>query len=158
MSGPTGSNIVDAAMAVAIRFHNGQQNTHTNEPYILHPMRVYITTRDGGLDEIHQAVAWLHDTLEDTELTYHEIQAWFGSEVVWAVDAMTKRKGETNFDYYHRVKGNSVARRVKIHDIGDNFGRNHFIEDDATRLRMAAKYSLGMDILWRDFLEPVSAL
>ena len=62
---------------------------------------------------------------------------------------MTKRKGETNEDYYWRVKQNPHATRVKICDLLDNFGRNHLVEDEEKRLRMAAKYSLGFDILCR---------
>jgi (p)ppGpp synthase/HD superfamily hydrolase len=140
-------NAVDLATAYAIRLHNGQINKHDGEPYIAHVHRVAMHVRDRGLDTTHQAVAWLHDALEDTELTASELNAAFPPEVVSAVIALTKTKGVSNEDYYRRLTDNPVAARVKISDIIDNFSRNHAIEDDATRLRMGAKYSLGLDIL-----------
>lgn len=146
---PTSKHLVDKAMRWAILHHHGQYNQHNGEPYILHPMRVWMATRDGGLDEIHQAVALLHDILEDTDISALDFVNAFPAEVVEAVLALTKRNGETNEEYYNRVSGNLIARRIKIHDIQENFGRNHLIRDEATRLRMAKKYSLGMDILCR---------
>lgn len=140
-------NDVDLAMAYAMRFHNGQVNTYDGEPYVLHVQRVALHVRDRGLDATHQAVAWLHDTLEDTDLTPQELNAVFPPEIVAAVIALTKVKGQSNEEYYRNLTRNPIAARVKISDIIDNFSRNHMITDDATRLRMGAKYSLGLDIL-----------
>lgn len=140
-------NVVDIAIATAIQYHNGQINNHNAEPYILHVHRVAMHVRDRGLDDDHQAVAWLHDTLEDTSLTVNELNRLFEPRVVASVLALTKQKGQSNEDYYAFLTLNPLAARVKISDIVDNFSRNHTIQDDATRLRMAAKYSLGLDIL-----------
>lgn len=49
-----------------------------------------------------------------------------------------------------------IAARVKVSDLNDNFRRNHMITDDGKRLRMAGKYSLGLDIL-SDFRLPEAA-
>jgi hypothetical protein len=154
--------IVDTAMRLALQAHHGVVNKHDGEPYILHVHRVASNFGDDTLDQqLRKAVAWLHDTVEDTELTLKLIAAcYFPSHsplagqvhvplITDAVDAMTKRKGESNEDYYWRVKQNAIATDVKIADIHDNFGRNYMIEDEATRLRMAAKYSLGIEILCR---------
>lgn len=140
-------NVIDLAMATALQYHNGQINTHDGEVYLLHVQRVAAHVRARGLDETHQAVAWLHDTLEDTELTTAQLNSMFPAEVVTAVIALTKTKGVSNEEYYYNLTANPVAARVKVSDIVDNFSRNHQIEDDATRLRMATKYSLGMLIL-----------
>jgi (p)ppGpp synthase/HD superfamily hydrolase len=139
--------VVDLAMAVALEGHNGQINKHNGEPYILHVQRVALHVRDRGLDETHQAIAWLHDVLEDTEVTPHELNRLFEPLVVSAVLALTKKKGFSNEAYYHALCANPFAARVKISDIVDNFSRNHLIEDPDTRIRMMTKYSLGMDIL-----------
>lgn len=138
---------LDLAMSIALREHNGQVNKHDGEPYIAHVHRVAMHVRDRGLDETHQAVAWLHDVLEDTTFTVNLLNTMFNSDIVSAVLALTKQKGQSNEDYYNGLKSNPIAARVKISDIIDNFARNHQIPDDATRLRMAAKYSLGLDIL-----------
>lgn len=141
-------HLVDHAETVALRGHFGQVNHHDGEPYILHVQRVFIATRDAGLSELHQAVAWLHDVLEDTPVTISDLQREFPAfGIVVAVVALTKVKGESNEDYYTRVATNEIARAVKLHDLHDNFGRNHLIADEATRLRMGFKYSMGIHML-----------
>lgn len=150
--------IVDTAMRLALQAHHGQVNKHDGEAYILHVHRVASNFSDDTTDQqLRKAVAWLHDTVEDTDLTFRQVAdayhlAGYGLYVdiiLDGLDAMTKRQGESNEDYYWRVKKNSIATDVKIADIHDNFGRNHKIEDEATRLRMTTKYSLGIGILCR---------
>lgn len=160
--------IVDTAIKLAITAHFGVANKHDGEPYLLHVHRVASNFGGDSIDDqICAAVAWLHDAVEDTDLTLQQIVSTFirvfsesGTSpmhngqsipnlIMEGVDAMTKRKGETNEDYYWRVKRNTHATRVKVCDLLDNFGRNHLVEDDEKRLRMAAKYSLGFDILCR---------
>lgn len=152
-------SIADTATAIALRAHHGHVNKHDGEPYILHVHRVASNFGSDTIeDELRQAVAWLHDAVEDTDYTLDDI--WrdfskFGASIAGrihdGVRAITKHAGghETNEEYYERVARNDIARDVKIRDILDNFGRNHMIEDDATRDRMAAKYSLGLDRLCR---------
>lgn len=142
-------NLVDRAAAIALQAHNGQVNNHDGEAYILHVHRVFTMVRDAGLPDRHQAVAWLHDVLEDTPVTIRDLAEEFDATLTSAVVALTKVKGESNEDYYSRVRTNSIATAVKIQDINDNFGRNHTITDEATRLRMQKKYSLGVDMLTR---------
>lgn len=140
-------NNVDGAMDFAILAHDGQKNKYSGEPYIMHVLRVFRKVRDNLYGEDAQMIALLHDVVEDTDVTLSEIGHRFGPVIMTGVDAMTKRAGETNEDYYHRVSVNELARVVKIADLHDNFGRNHLIPDEDTRLRMAKKYSLGIDIL-----------
>lgn len=143
------STRIDRAMSLALRYHNGQVNSHNGEPYILHVQRVANHVRDRGLSDTHIAIAWLHDVLEDTECTPKEIVEAFPNDgvIVQAVLALTKVKGISNEVYYTLLKADPVAAQVKISDLVDNFSRNHLIEDEVTRLRMAQKYSLGLDML-----------
>jgi (p)ppGpp synthase/HD superfamily hydrolase len=68
--------------------------------------------------------AYLHDTLEDTALTYGEIERDFGEEIATAVLALTHLDGDENYkEYVIRVGRNPIARVVKIADIQDNLGR-----------------------------------
>lgn len=142
-------NLVDSAIATAIKAHNGHVNQHNGEPYMLHLQRVYISVREAGYPEIFQAAAWLHDSLEDTELNLEALQGAIpkADELYEAVLALTHNPGESYADYCRRAKLNRVARIVKRYDLLDNFRRNHLIESEETRLRMAKKYSLGLDIL-----------
>jgi len=146
-------NLVDRARQLAIAAHHGDTNQHDGEPYLLHLDRVFCLIRDEGGSTVEQAIAWLHDSYEDGKISLQTIRVALGDDieadmVVAGVDAISKRKGETLEDYYHRCKANANARFVKLRgDMVDNFSRNHKITDEATKLRMASKYSLGMSIL-----------
>lgn len=141
--------VVDEAMKLALTAHFGHSNSHDGEPYVLHLNRVWILIRDFGYDDDLQAAAWLHDSVEDTDLTLSEIERHTNSRVARIVDVVTKRKGESNEEYYRRVKRDPDGTILKRADLHENFRRNHMIEDEATRARMGKKYSLGFDILGR---------
>lgn len=153
-------NLLDAAIYIATEAHRGELNPHDGELYIHHPQRVAISLRDAGFSEKYQAVAWMHDVVEDTEWSLQKIIdtldvliPWGlgeeqGKEIYYAIDSMTHRKGETNEEYYRRIARNPIARAVGFYDkTVENFGRNHLIDDDEKRLRMAKKYSLATSIL-----------
>lgn len=148
-------NIVDKAVALALKAHHGDVNKHDDSPYLLHLHAVSVLVREAGGDPAQIAIAWLHDSVEDGKISFQQIREALAGEaeverVIAGVDGMTKRPGESNEDYYWRCKANADSCFVKLRgDIVHNFGRNHQIPDDNTRLRMAKKYSLGVDILSR---------
>ena len=159
-------NIVLASQLFAIEHHGGDKNKHDGEIYLKHVARVAFSVVDDAMDNgmsdhtigILESTAWLHDVIEDTSASFTILKNYLSwakdgsypwesvSMILNAVDLLTKR-GDSNEDYYHRIAEDSVAKFVKIRDMRDNFRRNHMIEDEATRARMAKKYSLGMDIL-----------
>ena len=151
--------VVDAAMLTALEAHGTQTNKHDGELYALHLARVWINASERGGTKVQQAIAWLHDSVEDTPLTLQSLQFLLIDRIdlphggvidaiVAGVDGMTKRNGETLEEYYRRCKDNPDSRFVKLHcDIVDNFRRNYLIADDEKRLKMAYKYSMGVDIL-----------
>ena len=109
------STDVQKAKTLAERSHEGAVDK-AGRPYIEHPMRV--AARLSRPEE--QVVGWLHDVVEDTDVTIGEIRAMFGAETAAAVDAVTHREDESWADYLCRVKANPVARSVKISDLIDN--------------------------------------
>lgn len=151
-------NLVDAAMLIALEAHGGDRNKHDGEIYTRHLARVWINVRNAGGTEIQQAIAWLHDSIEDTTLDYAEMRQYLMGMsdamsmdidcVVQGVRAMTKLEGESDLEYFLRVKEVPNARFVKLKgDMVDNFRRNHKIKDEAKRLKLGARYSLGTDVL-----------
>lgn len=72
-------------------------------------------------------VAYLHDTVEDSDATISEIEELFGVDVSDAVDAMTHREGEEYQEYVARAIKNDLARVVKYHDI--MFNLNQTLKD-----------------------------
>lgn len=134
------------AEALARAAHVDQVDKN-GQPYIEHPARV--AARVQG-DELLEAIAWLHDVIEDTNVALVDLQDQFPREVVDAVDAITHRPGEPRVDYYARVARNPLARRVKIADIDDNTDpARTALLDSPTRSRLAKKYAAAREALAR---------
>lgn len=142
------TNLVDRAATLALTAHAEHFNKHDGTPYTLHLYRVSAAVARAGESDLHIAAAWLHDAVEDEKATYQEVYD-ISPDLASVVLCLSKPSDGslTLIEYYNRLLTNPVAARVKVFDIFDNFGRNHLIEDDDKRLRMAKKYSLGLDIL-----------
>ena len=69
--------------------HRGQTRK-TGEPYILHPVAVAQILANMRMDHVSIAAAILHDTIEDTELSWQDIEGNFGPEIADLVDGVTK--------------------------------------------------------------------
>ena len=93
------------------------------------------------------AVAWLHDSVEDTETTFDDLIYYFGSSVAQAVDAITKRKGESYSEYLNRVKANPIARLVKIADLSHNMDLSRLLKITEKDLERKAKYIKAKEFL-----------
>lgn len=105
---------------VAHWFHKGQTDM-AGRPYVEHLERVARPFQYPGFP-VAETVAWLHDVVEDTDCTIHDLrQLGFSEDVCMAVVAITQFQGETLDDYWARVKANPIARAVKVKgDIPDN--------------------------------------
>ncbi len=66
------------------------QRRKSGEPYIIHPLGVAKLVTQLKLDEASICAALLHDVVEDTETTHHDIVEEFGAEIADLVDALTK--------------------------------------------------------------------
>lgn len=134
----TKSALVDLARSIATKAHEHQVDK-IGQPYIGHPARVAERVRG---DDAAEVVAWLHDVVEDTDVTLDDLRRHFPGMIVDAVDAISKRSGEPIDAYYARVVANPVARAVKLADIADNTDpRRSALLDEPTRTRLAAKYA-----------------
>ena len=108
------------------------------EPYITHPARVAASLSQHG--PTIQAVAWLHDVVEDTSVTLDDIEQELGSNVSDKLEALTHKAGETYAEYIQRVGESFIATLVKLADLDDNLSDL----DDAPRNRQRKqKYELA---------------
>ena len=136
------STDVEAAKALATRAHSGQTDK-AGLPYITHPERVA-----GRLDTPEEpVVGWLHDTVEDTEVTLSTIESQFGPVTTAAVDAISRREGETWSEYLDRVQENPVARAVKISDLIDNSNLGRIPVVTMKDVKRQAKYNKALEKL-----------
>ena len=81
--------VIKKAYDLAKRSHKNQLR-RSGEPYIIHPIAVAKILADLGMDAQSIAAALLHDTVEDTEVTYSDIEKMFGDEIAHLVDGVTK--------------------------------------------------------------------
>ncbi|MBD2580021.1 bifunctional (p)ppGpp synthetase/guanosine-3',5'-bis(diphosphate) 3'-pyrophosphohydrolase [Oscillatoria sp. FACHB-1406] len=86
------NNLICRAFEFAYLLHKGQYRK-SGEPYIAHPVAVAGLLRDIGGDSAMIAAGFLHDVVEDTDVTIEEIGERFGSEVQQLVEAVTKLSG-----------------------------------------------------------------
>jgi (p)ppGpp synthase/HD superfamily hydrolase len=133
---------VAVARAIAHIAHHGQVDKAGN-PYIGHPERVAWYLRERGERESVVAAGWLHDVLEDTDLTREDLYA---AGIPWTtisiVETVTRRSDLTNEDYYTGIYQSLDARRVKEADIADNTNPERLaMLDDATVARLTRKYA-----------------
>jgi (p)ppGpp synthase/HD superfamily hydrolase len=82
-------NLIERAMRLAVRAHQGQTRKEGDLPYISHPAMVaLILARHGFGDEVI-AAGLLHDTVEDTEITSEDLRREFGNDVADIVATVT---------------------------------------------------------------------
>ncbi len=81
--------LIRNAYDYAYRKHFSQKRI-TGDDYITHPLNVAWILTDVSADGKAIAAALLHDTIEDSDSTYEEIENLFGTEVAKIVDGVTK--------------------------------------------------------------------
>lgn len=129
-------NVEQKARAFALEAHKDQRYGELS--YEFH-LRAVVAAVGPNVEPEVRAAAWLHDVVEDTKTTMHDIRQEFGGKVARIVDTCTDGDGDTRKERKAEVyKKLSVApwpaRRVKIADRLANMQAS--IENP----KMAAKY------------------
>lgn len=94
----------------AITKHGSQIRKYTGEPYWHHLEEVAeIVSLVYPDNQVVQSVAWLHDTLEDTQTTYYELVNLFGARVAEGVAYLT--------DATPHSEGNRAYRKQKYKEL-----------------------------------------
>lgn len=133
----------EKAYEIAKKAHLGQVDK-AGEDYIKHPEKVASFVKT---DE-EKAVAYLHDVIEDTELTLEDLCEYdFSKEVIEAVDIITKKRGEDYQSYLNSVKNNKLARAVKLADLRHNSDLTRLIKVTEKDIKRKEKYQKAIDFL-----------
>ena len=83
------SESLNKAYNFALEAHQNQKRDE-GVPYIIHPVAVAKILTDLKLDSATITTGLLHDTIEDTKVTYESVKKEFGEEVANLVDGVTK--------------------------------------------------------------------
>lgn len=95
------------------------QTRKDGTPYINHPLEVAKIVDSLGLDEIAIISALLHDTVEDTKITFDDIQEKFGEEVKYVVDALTKIENFENKKLSKEERNIAALRKILLASVTD---------------------------------------
>ncbi|WP_010677893.1 HD domain-containing protein [Bacillus timonensis] len=83
-------DMIEKAIIVASKAHDGQYRKLTNIPYITHPLGVGLMLIKINVRAELVAAGILHDTVEDTDITLEDIKADFGDEIAELVDGCSE--------------------------------------------------------------------
>ena len=137
------------AARLAKRAHRDQRRKYHALPYVTHPARV--AARTCLLDDasaVEVAAAWLHDVVEDTDLTDEQLRLEsFPAECVEIVLELTNnskkfpglpRAERKQMDRQRLAKASRAAKRIKLIDRADNL-RDLALADDQFKSLYAAE-------------------
>lgn len=138
--------LTNKAMRLAYTAHHGQTD-QSGMPYIFHPYHL----AEQMTDEITACVALLHDVVEDTDVTFAELEREFPKEVTDALRLLTHDDGTDYFAYVRAIKANPVAKAVKLADLAHNSDETRLVGcEDVTAEQIARwreKYAKAKAIL-----------
>lgn len=120
-------NLLKAARFAAEKHRNQRRKDSQKSPYINHPLEVAERIWNTGKYQDINAIcaALLHDTVEDTDATFEEIEELFGSEVLAMVKEVTDDKSlpkaeRKRLQVEHAPHMSVGAKHIKLGDKTSN--------------------------------------
>jgi guanosine-3',5'-bis(diphosphate) 3'-pyrophosphohydrolase len=149
LTGEQDRDLLARAYALAAQAHRGMRRDSGVE-YVTHPLHVALILSHLQLDAQTLAAALLHDVLEDTQVTYEELEAEFGPEVAVLVEGVTKLtqvsrtskagQGAANVQKVYLAMSEDLrVIFIKLADRLHNLRTLHFRQDPQSRQRTATE-------------------
>ncbi len=122
------TSLPDRARQFAAVAHAGQRRSYTGEAYISHPAAVVELVKSRPHTDAMIATAWLHDVVEDTDVTVEAIRQIFGTDIATLVEHLTdvsrpedgNRAARKAIDRAHIAAAPPEAKTIKLADLIDN--------------------------------------
>lgn len=122
--------------------------------WLLEENAVSLLVNDSAIGFKALQVAWLHDAIEDTDLTEEALrERGFAEDVIEAILLVTKEEGYNYEEYIERIKNNFLALVVKLADTIVNLSFSLVNHDE----RRIAKYLKQYDLLNPAFREAIKS-
>jgi GTP diphosphokinase / guanosine-3',5'-bis(diphosphate) 3'-diphosphatase len=140
---------LERAIQIATEAHF-EQTRFDGSPYIEHPLRVMKMLELQGHSTTAQIVGVLHDTVEDTDVTYDYLRGvGFLDDVIVPLELLTKLEGDDYEVFIQRLSVNACSRAVKKDDIFDNIDLTGLENPSKRRALMVEKYGKALMYLAR---------
>ena len=124
------TKLTKLAIKISFEQHKDQKDK-TGLPYVYHPFHL----AEQMNDENSTCVALLHDVIEDTDMTFEDLEQYgFNQEIINALKLLTHDENVPYMDYVKEIKNNEIAKKVKLADLKHN--------SDLTRLDVINEYDL----------------
>jgi len=131
------------ALKICFNAHK-EQIDKTGVPYVFHPFHL----AEQMNDEPSTCVALLHDVIEDTELTFEELEKeGFTEEIINALKLLTHDPIVPYMDYVREIKKNDIAKKVKLADLNHNSDLSRLDDIDEKALARNKKYEQAKQLL-----------
>ncbi len=130
---------LERALQIAVQAHAGQKDKN-GAAYIFHPIRVMMRCVAPNA----KIVALLHDVVEDTAVTFEQLQAeGCSAEVLSTLRLVTHLPGVPYEDYIERILADRTAIEVKIADLEDNMDVRRLRDVDDSSVKRLRKYAVA---------------
>lgn len=131
------------AMQIAFEAHKDQKDK-SGIPYIYHPIHL----AEQMDDEAAACVALLHDVVEDTDMTFEQLQSeGFSPEMIAALKLLTHDPAVPYMDYVAEIRNNPIAASVKLADLRHNSDLTRLDHVDEKALMRIEKYRRAIALL-----------
>lgn len=137
------TNLTKKALKLCFVTHK-EQIDKSGIPYVFHPFHL----AEQMTDETTTVVALLHDVVEDTELTFEDLEKQgFGEEIIAALKLLTHNDDTPYMDYVAEIKSNKIATAVKLADLRHNSDLTRLDVVDEKALKRKEKYEKAIKLL-----------
>ena len=138
------STLLDKAIIFAVQAHHNTERRGKGFPYIVHPMEAVEIVATMTTDQELLAAAALHDTIEDTDVTFEQLRETFGDRIAYLVHSESDQLngevftgGENESETWHARKQFAIDRLAAA-------------PHDAKIVALGDKLS-NMRAIWRDY-------
>ena len=137
------TNLTKKALKLCFESHK-EQVDKSGMPYVFHPFHL----AEQMTDEATTVVALLHDVVEDTAISFEDLEKQgFSDEIMDALKLLTHDKNIPYMDYVAEIKKNTIATKVKLADLKHNSDLTRLSVVDEKALKRKEKYEKAIKFL-----------